>query len=83
MARANPITYVSADDPPFLIMHGDQDETVLVGQSELLIEALDRAHVIATFRPIAGAGHGGPAFARAENIQLVEDFFARHLKRQP
>jgi acetyl esterase/lipase len=27
-AKANPITYVSKDDPPFLIMHGDKGPTV-------------------------------------------------------
>jgi acetyl esterase/lipase len=28
VARANPITYVSKNDPPFLIVHGDQDPLV-------------------------------------------------------
>jgi acetyl esterase/lipase len=32
--RANPITYVSKDDPPFLIVHGDEDGTVPHNQSE-------------------------------------------------
>jgi hypothetical protein len=39
-AKANPITYVSKDDPPFLIMHGDEDKLVPMSQSGLLDEAL-------------------------------------------
>ena len=33
VAKANPITYVSKDDPPFLIIHGDQDKLVPYHQS--------------------------------------------------
>ena len=80
-ARANPITYASKDDPPFLIMHGDKDTTVPFSQSELLLEALKKAGVDATFRPVKGAGHGGREFSSAENRKLVEDFFDRHLKK--
>lgn len=79
-ARANPITYVSKDDPPFLILHGDRDATVPFGQSELLRDALEAAGVETTFRPIEGAGHGGPAFTSQQNRRAVEDFFDRHLK---
>jgi acetyl esterase/lipase len=80
-ARANPITYVSKDDPPFLIMHGDQDKTVPLSQSELLRDALEKAGVDTTFRPVTGAGHGGREFASEENRKLIEDFFDRHLKK--
>ncbi|MEO8350395.1 MAG: alpha/beta hydrolase, partial [Chthoniobacteraceae bacterium] len=38
--QANPITYISADDPPFLVMHGDQDKIVPLSQAELLVAAL-------------------------------------------
>ena len=36
VAFANPITYISAEDPPFLIVHGAADLTVLPNQSQLL-----------------------------------------------
>ncbi len=78
--RANPITYVSKDAPPFLIMHGDRDNMVPFHQSELLYEALKKAGVDATLKPVKGAGHGGPAFGSEENKKLVEDFFDKHLK---
>jgi acetyl esterase/lipase len=77
--RANPIAYISASDPPFLIMHGDEDHTVPIGQSELLDAALQKADVSSTFRRVPGAGHGfgGPEIART-----VRTFFDRQLKDQ-
>jgi len=61
-ARVNPITYVSHDDPPFLIVHGDKDPTVPINQSQILFDALKKAGVSAHFHTIHGAGHGGPGF---------------------
>ena len=40
VARANPVTYVTADAPPFLIVHGDRDPLVPYSQSVLLANAL-------------------------------------------
>ena len=56
--RANPIRYISPDDPPFLIVHGDQDMSVPLNQSQLLYGALRRAGVPARLEIIRGAGHG-------------------------
>jgi acetyl esterase/lipase len=78
--RANPIAYVSKDDPPFLIMHGDRDNMVPFNQNELLYEALKKAGVDATFHPVKGAGHGTREFGSEENMRLVEKFFDKYLK---
>lgn len=80
VARANPITYVSADDPPFLIMHGDQDMVVPYGQSELLLAELEKSKVPAKLVKIEGAGHGGPGFAEADKLRQIADFFEKELK---
>ncbi len=80
-ARANPINYVSKDAAPFLILHGDKDNTVPYGQSEMLVEALKKAGVEVTLKKIEGAGHGGPAFNTPENHKTIEEFFDRHLKK--
>ena len=77
VAKANPITYVSKDDPPFLIMHGDKDDLVPHHQSELLNEALKKAGVDVTFKTVEGAGHG---FGGPEVNRMVEEFFDRCLK---
>ncbi|MCM3601322.1 prolyl oligopeptidase family serine peptidase [Robertmurraya korlensis] len=77
--RANPITYITKDDPPFLIMHGDKDRRVPYNQSVLLFEALKKANVEATMVKIKGAGHGG--FSQPEILKTVQQFFDNHLKR--
>jgi acetyl esterase/lipase len=81
-ARANPITYVSKDDPPFLIVHGDKDGTVPINQSQLLFEALKKAGVSVHFHMIKGAGHG-QGFGGPEIEPMVSAFFERTLKAQP
>ncbi len=74
---ASPISYVSKDDPPFLIMHGDRDRLVPLSQSQLLHEALKKAGVESTWHVVQGAGHG---FAGPEVAQRVLQFFDRHLR---
>ena len=78
-ARVNPITYVSKDDPPFLIVHGDQDPTVPINQSELLFASLKETAVSAHFHTIHGAGHGGPGFASQDITDMVSSFFDQRL----
>jgi len=80
VARLNPVTYVSPDDPPFLILHGDKDPVVPIGQSRLLLEALQKAGVAVEFKVVEGAGHGGPGFQKPENEGMVSAFFEKHLR---
>ncbi len=77
---ANPVTFVDKSDPPFLIMHGDNDQLVPLGQSIILAKALIDAGVEVTMQTIAGAGHEGPQFRSPESQRLVEDFLNRKLK---
>lgn len=55
---ANPIHYATADDPPFLIIHGDADPVVPYQQSVMLRDALVRVGVDVTFRTIENGDHG-------------------------
>jgi acetyl esterase/lipase len=64
--EASPITHVSSDDPPFLLMHGDKDPTVPYAQSEGFEKALKDAGVAVKLIRIEGAGHG-PSFPGAVN----------------
>ncbi len=79
-ARLNPITYVTPDDPPFLIVHGDADRIVPLNQSDLLFESLKSAGVPSHFHTIRGAGHGRPGFGAPEILTMVETFFEEQLK---
>jgi acetyl esterase/lipase len=80
VGRANPITYVTKDAPPFLIVHGEQDPLVPCHQSELLYEALKRTRSNVTFFKIAGAGHGTSEFNTDVMRAAVQAFFDQHLK---
>jgi acetyl esterase/lipase len=74
---ASPTTYVSKDDPPFLIIHGESDMSIPVSQSELLASKLKAAGVKLTLTVAEGRGHGvgGPAFAPE-----IIAFFDKYLK---
>jgi acetyl esterase/lipase len=86
LALASPVTYVSADDSPFLILHGEEDTTVPISQAEILLAALTEAGVPAELVPVVNAGHsfqpaGGPISPSREEIsQMVVDFFEKQLK---
>jgi acetyl esterase/lipase len=55
--RANPISYVSLDDPPFMISHGQIDGLVPHHQSVLLYQALRDGCNDVTFFSVPAYGH--------------------------
>lgn len=57
MGFASPITYITPNDPPFLIFHGEEDSLVPISQSETFSEALRAAGIDVTFVRVANAGH--------------------------
>lgn len=65
-SAASPINYVSADDPPTLLIHGDADRTVPFHQSELMEAALKKVNVPVKLIRIEGGDHG-PDFPGAKN----------------
>lgn len=77
---ANPIAYVTPDDPPFLIMHGDRDALVPYQQSELLYAALLKAGVETRLVKLAGAGHGDREFRSERSLRTMVEFFERQLR---
>ncbi|MDE0326547.1 MAG: alpha/beta hydrolase [Candidatus Poribacteria bacterium] len=78
VAKANPITYVSEDDSPFLIIHGDRDKLVPYQQSVLLKDSLEKAGVPVTFYKVEGGGHGW--FRDPKVPELTKAFLEQHLK---
>ena len=73
---ASPITYVTKDDPPFLIVHGTKDAIVPLDQAESFYAALKKAGVDATLVKIEGGGHG---IGGVEVAKRVQAFFDKHL----
>jgi acetyl esterase/lipase len=78
-AKANPTTYVSSETVPFLIMHGDADTRVGIGQSRRFYQALRDAGVDVTFHVIPGANHGAPEFDADEAHALALGFLEKTL----
>lgn len=78
VAKANPITYVTKDAPPFLIAHADDDLIVPLNQSQLLFEALKQAGVEVTLEVVKGGGHG-KKFDSANLLNKLTGFFQKHL----
>ena len=78
-ADISPINFVSDDDPPVLLIHGDADELVPIGNSERMNAALTAANVTNEMVVIEGAAHGfrGPARERAQRESVA--FFTAHL----
>lgn len=56
---ASPMTHVSADDAPAIVIHGDADELVPLEQGELLVAGLAEAGVPAKLVAVPDGGHGG------------------------
>lgn len=74
---ASPISYVSKDDPPFLIIQGEDDPTVPVSVTKSFYTALKAAGVDVTLEIAAGRGHGvgGSKFQ-----PMIKEFFDKHLR---
>lgn len=85
LQQASPLHNVSSDDPPFLIIHGEEDTLVPIRQSELLDEALRAVGVESTLVRVQHAAHGfrpqggDISPSRNEITQLIADFFDEHL----
>jgi len=77
---ASPITFVSKDAPPFLIVHGTADMLVPYAQSTEFNAALKRAGVDVLLQTVPGGNHGGPEYLSPGIFRLYKNFFDKHLK---
>ncbi len=76
---ASPISYVSADDPPFFIVHGSADDLVPLAQSQTFAKALAESGVKVELRVVENAGHGG--FKDPTVMETTVRFFRQTLRR--
>lgn len=85
LKTASPVTYITADDPPFLILQGDSDRLVPPDQSQGLHDLLVAAGVPATLVMVENAGHAfvpqGTAISptRQEINRMIVGFFRQEL----
>jgi acetyl esterase/lipase len=81
---ASPVTYITPDDPPFLILQGDSDKTVPLSQSQEFNDKLAAGGVSTKLIIVKGGPHGlnspGEVPSRTQLSQMIVDFFTLHLK---
>ena len=79
---ANPETYITPDDPPFFIQHGQIDNLVPYQQSVNLASKLSAiiGTEKVTLELFPDSGHGGPAFSNEQNLNKIFVFLDRYMK---
>src|SRR6185312_11407784 len=81
LADASPITHVSPDAPPFLLVHGTADWLVPFAQSEALHAALTAAGAEAKLVPVEGAQHIFDGYDDVDGlVQLSVDYLKEALR---
>ena len=76
---ASPVTYVTRDDPSFLLIHGDKDDVVPVEQSEILRASLEKAAIPEKLIVVEGAGHSESFIPNY--VPEILSWFETHLVR--
>lgn len=75
----SPVFQVDENDPPLLLLHGDQDPQMPINQSHELHGVAKEQGLDVQFEVVHGAAHGGGAFFDAERTALVSEFLSRTL----
>lgn len=78
---ASPLTYVSADDPPFFNSQGTADQRVAYTNAEAIHAALQKVGVPSLLVPLTGGGHSS-----VNNVEMkhrAEQFLAMYLRGIP
>jgi dipeptidyl aminopeptidase/acylaminoacyl peptidase len=78
LSEMSPVTHVTADDPPTLLVHGDADKAVPLQQSRRLMDRLHAAHVVARLVVRKGMGHAWPGWE--SDSALIAEWFDTHLR---
>lgn len=76
---ASPVFHVDRNDPPLLMLHGDQDPQVPINQSHELHAACKQNGVTAILEVVHGGAHGGDLFFDEPRRELVLKFLEEHL----
>lgn len=70
-----PVSFVTKDAPPFLIIHGDNDHTVPFSQGEILHDKLEEVGTDVKLLILEGADHADMPFFQRELWERITAFF--------
>ncbi len=76
---ASPVFHVDAEDPPLLMIHGDQDPQMPISQSHELHGKFKELGLTVHFEVIHGGAHGGPRFYDQNRTQQIDTFLRKRL----
>ena len=77
--KACPVSYVTEQAPPFLLLHGICDRTVPFSQSEAMYDALEEKGADVQLIGIEGADHADIQFFQRQIWDLITEFFKEKL----
>ena len=72
---ASPVSHVDSNDPPLLLIHGDQDPQMPINQSHELHGKYKQLGLPVKFEVVHGGAHGGKGYYEDEMLERV----ARHV----
>ncbi|NQV28554.1 MAG: serine hydrolase, partial [Rhodopirellula sp.] len=78
--QASAAFHVTPDDPPFLVFHGDNDQTVLLDQSQRIVEVYSKAGLPIALHVLKGSGHGGNEFYQSRQREQMVAFLDQQLR---
>jgi acetyl esterase/lipase len=77
--EVSPIHYISPDDPPTLILHGDKDQTVPIKEGHALHAGFKQRGVTTNMIVFPGAGHSFQGDDARRATMAMADWFSKHL----
>jgi len=78
---ASPVFHIDKNDPPLLIIHGDQDPQMPINQSHELEGQYKKLNLDVYFDVVYGGAHGGDIFFSGDHLQLATTFLQRTLRQ--
>ncbi len=78
---ASPVFHVDKNDPPLLLLHGDQDPQMPINQAHELQGRYKELKLDVAFEVLHGAAHGGEMFYDAKRNAVVKAFLDRTLRK--
>jgi len=75
-AAASPITQVSANDPPFLVIAGEKDDYLPPSQASRMVQALQAKQVPAHLLLLPKTGHEPPSLTAPEGVAMLRAMLA-------
>ncbi len=73
---ASPVFHVDQDDPPLLMIHGDQDPQMPINQSIELLGKYESLGLEVDFAPLYGGKHGGAPFYDETRMERMLKFLS-------